>query len=98
MVSKTLLNEVKKTDRKKVKMLLNFEENKLLKNEISISEQLRKILNIVDRDYSKYNQNNLDRENSLKNKTECNCIDRDYCQHYYFNIILNDFFKKTQSY
>jgi hypothetical protein len=50
-------------------MLLNFEENKLLRNEISISEQLRKILNIVEIEIiQNTTKNNLDRENSLKKK------------------------------
>jgi len=47
--SKKLLNSVKlRVERKRES--LNFEENKLLKNEIAISEQLRKILRIIERE------------------------------------------------
>lgn len=46
-VSKNLLNEVKNATAKR-KEALNAEENKLLQNELSISEQLRKIMNLIE--------------------------------------------------
>ena len=100
MASKTLLNEVKKETEKK-KMLLNFEENKLLKNEISISEQLRKILNIVESEIIRNTtKNNLDRENSLKKTNRIVTIAAaigSLSTLLFLVLILNDF-SKTQSY
>jgi signal transduction histidine kinase/DNA-binding response OmpR family regulator len=62
--SKKLLNAVKlKTEKKKES--LNFEENKLLKNEIAISEQLRKVLRIIEREIII----NSIKNNSLKEKS-----------------------------
>ena len=100
MTSKTLLNEVKKETEKK-KILLNFEENKLLKNEISISEQLRKILNIVESEIIRNTtKNNLDRENSLKKTNRIVTIAAaigSLSTLLFLVLILNDF-SKTQSY
>jgi signal transduction histidine kinase/DNA-binding response OmpR family regulator len=65
MVSKNLLNEVKKETTRK-KKLLNFEENKLLQNELSISDQLRKVLNIIEREVIiNTTKNYVNREDSL---------------------------------
>lgn len=62
--SKKLLSTVKiKTEKKKES--LNFEENKLLKNEIAISEQLRKVLSIIEREIII----NSIKNNSLKEKS-----------------------------
>jgi CHASE3 domain sensor protein len=61
LASKTLLNQVKKETTKK-KELLNFEEDKLLQNELSISEQLRKVLNIVESKSSKTQQKTILKE------------------------------------
>lgn len=52
-----------KTEKKKES--LNFEENKLLKNEIAISEQLRKVLSIIEREIII----NSIKNNSLKEKS-----------------------------
>lgn len=62
--SKKLLSTVKLKAEKK-KESLNFEENKLLKNEIAISEQLRKVLRIIEREIII----NSIKNNSLKEKS-----------------------------
>ncbi|MDX6191448.1 ATP-binding protein [Flavobacterium sp. Fl-318] len=62
--SKKLLSNVKIKAEKK-KESLNFEENKLLKNEIAISEQLRKVLRIIEREIII----NSIKNNSLKEKS-----------------------------
>lgn len=62
--SKKLLSNVKLKAEKK-KESLNFEENKLLKNEIAISEQLRKVLRIIEREIII----NSIKNNSLKEKS-----------------------------
>jgi signal transduction histidine kinase/DNA-binding response OmpR family regulator len=62
--SKKLLTTVKLKAEKK-KESLNFEENKLLKNEIAISEQLRKVLRIIEREIII----NSIKNNSLKEKS-----------------------------
>jgi signal transduction histidine kinase/FixJ family two-component response regulator len=62
--SKKLLSSVKLKAEKK-KESLNFEENKLLQNEIAISDQLRKILRIIEREII----NNSIKSNSLKEKS-----------------------------
>lgn len=62
--SKKLLSSVKLKAEKK-KESLNSEENKLLKNEIAISEQLRKVLRIIEREIII----NSIKNNSLKEKS-----------------------------
>lgn len=62
--SKKLLTTVKLKAEKK-KESLNFQENKLLKNEIAISEQLRKVLRIIEREIII----NSIKSNSLKEKS-----------------------------
>jgi len=62
--SKKLLSNVKLKAEKK-KESLNFEENKLLQNEIAISEQLRKVLRIIEREIII----NSIKSNSLKEKS-----------------------------
>ncbi|WP_281636997.1 hybrid sensor histidine kinase/response regulator [Flavobacterium marginilacus] len=68
--SKKLLTSVKvKAEKKKVS--LNFQENKLLKNEIAISEQLRKVLRIIEREIIISSiKNNTLKEKSLKKVNE----------------------------
>ncbi|WP_348824036.1 hybrid sensor histidine kinase/response regulator [Flavobacterium aestuarii] len=64
--SKKLLTSVKVKAEKK-KESLNFQENKLLKNEIAISEQLRKVLRIIEREIIISSiKNNTLKEKSLK--------------------------------
>ena len=68
--SKKLLTSVKQKAEKK-KESLNFEENKLLKNEIAISEQLRKVLRIIEREIIINSiKNNTLKEKSLKKVNE----------------------------
>nr|WP_315253256.1 ATP-binding protein [uncultured Flavobacterium sp.] len=68
--SKKLLTSVKLKAEKK-KESLNFEENKLLKNEIAISEQLRKVLRIIEREIIINSiKNNTLKEKSLKKVNE----------------------------
>lgn len=68
--SKKLLSNVKIKAEKK-KESLNFEENKLLKNEIAISDQLRKVLRIIEREIIINSiKNNSLKEKSLKKVNE----------------------------
>lgn len=68
--SKKLLSSVKIKAEKK-KESLNFEENKLLQNEIAISDQLRKVLRIIEREIINISiKNNSLKEKSLKRINE----------------------------
>ncbi|MFB9077652.1 ATP-binding protein [Flavobacterium procerum] len=68
--SKKLLSSVKMKAEKK-KESLNFEENKLLQNEIAISDQLRKVLRIIEREIIINSiKNNSLKEKSLKRVNE----------------------------
>lgn len=100
LASKTLLNQVKNETKKK-KESLNFEEDKLLQNELSISEQLRKVLNIVESEIIKNTTKNyFERENSLKKTNQIVTIAAavgSLSTLFFLILILNDF-SKTQSY
>lgn len=100
MASKNLLNDVKKETAKK-KQLLNQEENKLLQNELSISDQLRKVLNIIEREIIiNTTKSYSDRENSLKKTNQIvttAAIIGFLLTLFFLIIILNDY-SKTQSY
>ena len=100
MASKNLLNDVKKETAKK-KQLLNQEENKLLQNELSISDQLRKVLNIIEREIIiNTTKSYSDRENSLKKTNQIvttAAIIGLLLTLFFLIIILNDY-SKTQSY
>lgn len=100
LASKTLLNQVKNETKKK-KELLIFEEDKLLQNELSISEQLRKVLNIVESEIIKNTTKNyFERENSLKKTNQIVTIAAavgSLSTLFFLILILNDF-SKTQSY
>ncbi len=100
MVSKTLLNRVKKETEKK-KFLLNLEENKLLQNELLISDQLRKVLGTIEREIIlKTTKNYFDRENSLKRNNQIVTIAAVlglFSTVFFIILILNDF-SKTESY
>lgn len=64
--SKELLSVVKRETEKK-KESMNIRENKLLKNEILISDQLRKVLRIIEQNIIVYsNKNSAEKEKSLK--------------------------------
>jgi signal transduction histidine kinase/DNA-binding response OmpR family regulator len=100
MVSKNLLNEVKNATLKK-KFTLNFEENKLLQNELLISDQLRKVLSIIEREIIRNTTKNyLEKEKSLKRNNQIVTIAAVlglFSTLFFLILILNDF-SKTQSY
>src|SRR6187402_1318602 len=99
-VSKTLLNNVKNATLKK-RLTLNFEENRLLQNELLISDQLRKVLTSIEREIIKNTARNyLEKENSLKRNNELVTIAATvglFSTLFFLILILNDF-SKTQSY
>ena len=69
-VSKKLLSNVKRETEKK-KESMSAQENKLLKNELLISDQLRKVLRIIEGEILVYaNRNNSEKEKSLKKINE----------------------------
>lgn len=100
MVSKNLLSEVKKETTRK-KKLLNFEENKLLQNELSISDQLRKVLSIIEREVIiNTTKTYVDREDSLAKTNQIvtsAAIIGLLLTLFFLILILNDF-SQTQSY
>lgn len=100
MVSKTLLNEVKNATLKK-KFTLNFEENKLLQNELLISDQLRKVLSIIETEIIRNTTRNyLEKEKSLKRNNQIVTIAAVlglFSTLFFLILILNDF-SKTESY
>ena len=99
-VSKMLLNEVQKETANK-KKLLSLEENKLLQNELSISDQLRKVLGIIEREIIlNTTKSYLGREESLKKTNQIvttAAIIGLLLTLFFLILILNDF-SKTQSY
>jgi signal transduction histidine kinase/DNA-binding response OmpR family regulator len=99
-VSKTLLNAVKNATLKK-KFTLNFEENKLLQNELLISDQLRKVLSIIETEIIKNTTRNyLEKEKSLKRNNQIVTIAAIlglFSTLFFLILILSDF-SKTQSY
>lgn len=100
LASKTLLNQVKKETEKKKKSL-NIEEDKWLQNELSISDQLRKVLSIVESEIiNNTTRNYFERENSLKKTNQIVTIAAvagSVSALFFLILILNDF-SKTQSY
>ncbi|CAM3938488.1 hybrid sensor histidine kinase/response regulator [Flavobacterium weaverense] len=99
-VSKMLLNDVKKETATK-KRLLSIEENNLLQNELSISNQLRKVFGIIEREIIlNTTASYISREKSL---TKTNRIVTTAAiiglllTMFFLILILNDF-SKTQSY
>jgi signal transduction histidine kinase/DNA-binding response OmpR family regulator len=100
MVSKTLLNSIKNATLKK-KFTLNFEENKLLQNELLISDQLRRVLSIIETEIIRNTTRNyLEKENLLKRNNQIVTIAAVFglfSTLFFLILILNDF-SKTQSY
>ncbi|MCD0475107.1 response regulator [Flavobacterium sp. EDS] len=98
--SKKLLSSVKRETEKK-KESLNYQENKLLKNEILISEQLRKVLRMIEREIIinsiKYN---TDKEKSLKkiNEIITGAAIVGLLLTIFFSILIASDFSKTQLY
>jgi signal transduction histidine kinase/CheY-like chemotaxis protein/HPt (histidine-containing phosphotransfer) domain-containing protein len=98
--SKKLLSSVKRETEKK-KESLNYQENKLLKNEILISEQLRKVLRMIEREIIinsiKYNN---DKEKSLKkiNQIVTGAAIVGLLLTIFFSILIASDYSKTQLY
>ncbi|MCL6460899.1 Signal transduction histidine kinase [Flavobacterium micromati] len=99
-VSKMLLNDVKRETENK-KKLLTAEENKLLKNELLISEQLRKVFGIIEREIIVNTTTSyLEREKSLEKTNKIVTIVAAiglFLTLFFLILILNDF-SKTQLY
>ena len=99
-VSKNLLNKVKDATLKK-KLTLNSEENKLLQNELLISDQLRKVLSIIEREIIRNTTKNyLEKEKSLKRNNQIVTVTAVvglFSTLFFLILILNDF-SKTQLY
>jgi signal transduction histidine kinase/DNA-binding response OmpR family regulator len=98
--SKTLLNNVKKETTKR-KQAASIEENKLLENELSISEQLRKILNIIEQEIIiNTTKNDFEKENSLRktNNIVTTAAVIGLLLTVFFSILIITDFSKTESY
>ncbi|WP_395077979.1 hybrid sensor histidine kinase/response regulator [Flavobacterium sp.] len=100
LASKTLLNNVKKETAKR-KIAASIEENKLLENEFSISEQSRKILNIIEQEIILNNtKNDFEKENSLRKTNNIVTIAAiiGLVLTLFFSILIINDFSKTESY
>lgn len=98
--SKKLLSNVKLKAEKK-KESLNFEENKLLKNEIAISDQLRKVLRIIEREIIINSiKNNSLKEKSLKKVNEIVTVSAivGLVLTLFFSILIVSDYSKSQVY
>lgn len=98
--SKKLLSVVKRETEKK-KESMNIRENKLLKNEILISEQLRKVLRIIEQEIIVYsNKTNIEKEKSLKkiNQIVTFAAIAGLLLTVFFSILIASDFSKTQLY
>lgn len=100
MVSKSLLFQVRKSALRK-QASLNQEENKLLQNELLISDQLRKVLHIIESEIVRNTAKNyLEKESSLKRNNLVVSIAAVlglFSTLSFLVLILNDF-SKSQSY
>ena len=99
-VSKQLLSNVKRATEKK-KESMSAQENMLLKNEILISDQLRKVLRIIEAEIIVYsNKNNNAKEKSLKkiNEIVTYAAIIGLFLTVFFSILITSDFSKTQSY
>jgi signal transduction histidine kinase/CheY-like chemotaxis protein len=100
LASKTLLNNVKNQTEKR-KREASKEEYKLLQNEISISEQLRKMLNIIEREIIlNSTKSDFEKESSLKktNSIVTTAAIMALLLAIFFSILILSDFSKTQSY
>ena len=98
--SKKLLRVVKRETEKK-KESMNLRENKLLKNEILISDQLRKVLRIIEQEIIIYsNKNNIEKEKSLKkiNQIVTFAAITGLLLTVFFSFLIASDFSKTQLY
>ena len=98
--SKEVLNDVK-IETTKRNETLNKEEKNLLENEILISEQLRKIIRVIENEIIiKTTQNNYEKENSLKKTNKVVTITAiiGLLVTVFFSILILSDFSKSQSY
>ncbi|MCG9792134.1 hybrid sensor histidine kinase/response regulator [Flavobacterium algicola] len=98
--SKRLLYKVKtKAEQKQVS--LNREENKLLRNEILISEQLRKVLRVIESEMiTSSMKNNVEKDKSLKkiNQIVTYAAGLGLLLTIFFSLLITNDFSKSQSY
>ena len=100
VVSKTALSDVVRANASKNKSLA-IQEQKLQKNEVSISEQLRKILNIIEREIIRNTTaTNLQKEASLQKTNEIvtYAAIAGFILTVFFSILILSDFSKTESY
>ena len=100
LASKTLLNNVKKETAKR-KIAASIEENKLLENEFSISEQSRKILSIIEQEIIlNTTKTDFEKENSLRKTNNIVTIAAivGLILTIFFSILIINDFSKTESY
>ena len=100
LASKTLLNNVKKETAKR-KLAASMEENKLLENEFSISEQSRKILSIIEQEIIlNTTKTDFEKENSLRKTNNIVTIAAiiGLVLTLFFSILIINDFSKTESY
>lgn len=100
VVSKTALSDVVRTNAAKNKTLA-VQEQKLQQNEVSISEQLRKILNIIEREIIRNTtETNIQQEASLQktNQIVTYAAIAGFILTVFFSILILSDFSKTESY
>lgn len=100
VVSKTALSDVVRANASKNRSLA-IQEQKLQKNEVSISEQLRKILNIIEREIIRNTTaTNLQKEASLQKTNEIvtYAAIAGFILTVFFSILILSDFSKTESY
>ena len=100
VVSKTALSDVVRANASKNKSLA-IQEQKLQQNEVSISEQLRKILNIIEREIIRNTtETNIKQEASLQktNQIVTYAAIAGFILTVFFSILILSDFSKTESY
>lgn len=100
IASKAALSDVVRRTSKKQESL-TIQENELLQNELSISEQLRKILSIIEREIIiNTTKSNVEKEASLNKTNEVVTIAAGvgFVLTIFFSILILSDFSKTQSY
>lgn len=100
VASKTALSDVVRATAKR-RTSLDVQENKLLENELSISEQLRKILSVIEREIIiNTTKSNVEKEAALQKTNEIVTIAAivGFVLTVFFSILILNDFSKTQSY
>ncbi|RZK09653.1 MAG: response regulator, partial [Flavobacterium sp.] len=100
IASKAALSDVVRRTSKKQESL-TIQENELLQNELSISEQLRKILSIIEREIIiNTTKSNVEKEAALNKTNEVVTIAAGvgFVLTIFFSILILSDFSKTQSY